>query len=157
MAVHGNRSLSQSPRQKLNSSANSSHLFIADDANITVRSGVIGSAYIQARHGAVVDLWESKTDAILNIKVDTNSSVVIKAEPAAPPKNATPVANITANSTATNHTNGTMQPSNASMTNSSATNGNSTAATSNALTANVTQNGTGNATKLLKDRFVVIP
>ena len=54
-----------------------SHFILADDANITIISGVIGDAVVQAWSGGKVNLEGSDIAGTLSIKVDPNSSVLI--------------------------------------------------------------------------------
>ena len=123
-----------------NSSTNASHLFLADDANITVRSGLIGSAFVQAWHGAKVDLRENRSDAIISIKVDSSSSVMVSAAPEPPMQNAT----LPANGNATNHT----ADHNAS---------NTTGIAAVIGSENATGNATVNAKKSPEYKITVIP
>jgi len=100
--------------QRFQSAVNRSHLFLANDANITVHAGDIGEVFVQAWNGAIVNLQGARVDSMLNIKVDTSSSVLVKAAPL-PHPNATAIA-------AANLSNSTTTPSNVSRANVTAVN-----------------------------------
>lgn len=78
---------------RMEANPNISHFILADDANITISSGVIGDAIVQAWNGGKVDLEGSDINGTVSIKVDPNSSVqLLPAQPTKPAK-----ANVTAN------------------------------------------------------------
>jgi len=91
--------------QKFASAGNSSHIFLAAGANITIRSGVIGHAFVQALQGANVDLAGSDDVAVL--KVDSSSSVLINSPPALKPAVAVAADSTATNATVANSTNTT--------------------------------------------------
>ncbi|CAE7606501.1 unnamed protein product [Symbiodinium natans] len=98
--------------KKFQSRANASHLFLADDANITVRSGIIGDVLVQAWHDGKVDLKGTEVSGMLNMRVDPSSSVLILPSASATPAPAVNLTNATKNVSAVS--NGTAQAPNAS-------------------------------------------
>ena len=87
---------------RMEANPNISHFILADDANITIISGVIGDAVVQAWSGGKVNLEGSDIAGTLSIKVDPNSSVLIL--PPAPastkPVKGNATSNISTNATA---------------------------------------------------------
>mmetsp|Transcript_2915 Transcript_2915/g.6086 ORF Transcript_2915/g.6086 Transcript_2915/m.6086 type:complete len:252 (-) Transcript_2915:407-1162(-) len=102
---------------RMEANPNISHFILADDANITISSGVIGDAVVQAWNGGKVDLEGSDINGTLSIKVDPNSSVqLLSAQPVKPAK-----ANVTAN-TSTDVRNTTGHPPDSNITRSPSVN-----------------------------------
>ena len=121
---------------RMEANPNISHFILADDANITIISGVIGDAVVQAWSGGKVNLEGSDIAGTLSIKVDPNSSVLIL--PSKPAASTKPVkGNATANISTV--PNSTVHPS------------------SNVVAANTTQTPAANATKQTDYATVVIP
>ncbi|OLQ12669.1 hypothetical protein AK812_SmicGene3374 [Symbiodinium microadriaticum] len=118
---------------RMEANPNISHFILADDANITIISGVIGDAVVQAWSGGKVNLEGSDIAGTLSIKVDPNSSVLIL--PSKPAASTKPVkGNATANISTV--PNSTVHPS------------------SNVVAANTTQTPAANASSRVFQGFM---